>query len=92
MEAKKIYRYEVTDNITVYSEKVVPKEPKSNGRSVPKRSHPVWYDESLSKKLVCRQCGREFIGRTSNGLAYHVDDDCGGTTDDLEFIGDNPNE
>ena len=86
MEAK-IYRFKFSNSIALYSEKVVPKEPESNGRSVPKRQRPTWHDESLSKKLVCRHCGREFIGRTSCGLTYHVDDDCGGTPEDLEFIG-----
>ena len=87
MEAPRTYRrHKVTDNIVAYSEQVVPKEPKTNGRSVLKRRPAVWFDENLGKKLFCRHCRREFIGRTSNGLAYHVDDDCGGTPDDLEFM------
>jgi hypothetical protein len=46
----------------------------------------VIYDESLSRKLFCSHCKREFIGKTSNGFAYHVDDDCGGTPENLEFL------
>jgi len=87
--AKKFYRHKLTDNIMAYSEEVTPKEiiPRKAGHRIQRRLTPS-YDESLSRKLICRHCEREFIGRTSNGFAYHIDDDCGGTSEDLEFKGE----
>ena len=87
MEARKLYRHKFSSNIAAYSEPVIPKEVKARVRLAQrKKRHAAIYDESLSRKLFCSHCKREFIGKTLNGFSYPVDDDCGGSPDDLVFM------
>jgi len=88
MEAPmKYHRHKVMNHLAVYTREVVPKELKPNGRHLKRRDRITrWYDESLSRKLFCPNCKREFIGRTSNGFSYHVEDHCDGPASDLVFM------